>query len=338
MEKVLVTGGLGYIGSHTAVVLAQAGYEVEIVDNLSNSDLRALGRISELAGREVKFHRLDLLDEKATDRLFEETKPDGVIHFAGLKAVGESVSDPQRYYQVNLGSTLSLTKAMAAHGCRTLVFSSSATVYAENPVQPLPESATLGAANPYGRTKLMIEEILADLYHADPRWQIAALRYFNPVGAHPSGRIGENPRGIPNNLVPFLTQVATGQREYLAVFGNDYPTPDGTGVRDYIHVMDLAEAHQVALAYLTKHGGHHTWNLGSGQGHSVLQVIQAFEEANQIAIPYQIAPRRPGDIALYYADPSLARAELGWHTTRSLHDMCRDAWSWQRNNPDGYNS
>lgn len=339
MEKVLVTGGLGYIGSHTAVVLARSGYQVTIVDNLSNSDIQVLPRLAELAGHEIRMYQQDLLDEGALLKIFREVKPEGVIHFAGLKAVGESVANPQRYYAVNLGSTLSLTKVMTQVGCKTLVFSSSATVYAENPVQPMDESAPLGAANPYGRTKTMIEEILHDIYSADPSWRIAALRYFNPVGAHPSGRIGENPKGTPNNLFPYIAQVAAGQRESLSVFGNDYDTPDGTGVRDYIHVMDLAEAHQEALHFLNQHGGRYrTWNLGSGQGHSVLEVISAFEEANNLKIPFEVVARRPGDIGCYYADPGLARTELGWETKRSLEDMCRDTWEWQRNNPAGYNS
>ncbi|MBK5221499.1 MAG: UDP-glucose 4-epimerase GalE [Acidimicrobiia bacterium] len=334
--RILVTGGAGYIGSHTVVLLVEAGHEVVIVDNLVNSRSEAVRRVREITGSDVAFHQVDLLDEDALDQVFAEHAPDAVIHFAGLKAVGESVADPHRYYSVNIGGALSLTRSMATHGCRTLVFSSSATVYGATPALPLREGAPTSATNPYGWTKLMIEQILADLHTADPQWSIASLRYFNPVGAHPSGRIGEDPQGVPNNLVPFISQVAIGRRERLQVFGDDYDTPDGTGVRDYIHVVDLAAAHLAALHRLDELGGHHVWNLGSGKGHSVLEVVRAFEAASGRPIPYDVVARRPGDIATCYADPSLANEELGWAADHSLDAMCTDTWRWQQANPEGY--
>lgn len=334
--RILVTGGAGYIGSHTALLLAESGHEVVIVDNLVNSRAEAVRRVRELAGTDVAFHQVDLLDEPALARVFAETGPEAVIHFAALKAVGESVVQPHRYYSVNVGGALALTRAMEEHDCRTIVFSSSATVYGAHPTLPLREGAPTAATNPYGWTKLMTEQILHDLHVADPSWGVASLRYFNPVGAHPSGRIGEDPQGVPNNLVPFIAQVAVGRRERLQVFGDDYDTPDGTGVRDYIHILDLAQAHIAALDRLEEVGGHHVWNIGTGQGHSVLEVIAAFERASGRPIPYEVVGRRAGDIATCFADPSLANAELGWTADRTLDAMCVDTWRWQSQNPDGY--
>jgi UDP-glucose 4-epimerase len=334
--RILVTGGAGYIGSHTVVLLSDAGHDVVIVDNLANSRRAAVDRVRELAGRDLSFHQVDLLDRDALDSVFAAEAPDAVIHFAGLKAVGESVRDPHRYYSVNLGGALALTETMAAHDCRTIVFSSSATVYGATPTLPLREGAPTAATNPYGWSKLMIEQILSDLHTADDTWRIASLRYFNPVGAHPSGRIGEDPQGVPNNLVPYIAQVAVGRRERLQVFGDDYDTPDGTGVRDYIHVVDLAAAHLAALQRLEEVGGHHVWNLGTGKGHSVLEVVRAFEAASGRPIPYDVVARRSGDIASCYADPVLANTELGWSADHSLDAMCTDTWRWQSQNPDGY--
>lgn len=334
--RILVTGGAGYIGTHTVVQLVEAGHEVAILDDLSNSRSAAVDRVRELTGADIAFHHADLLDRDALDEVFATERPDGVIHFAGLKAVGESVQQPHRYYSVNVGGALALTEAMASHDCRTLVFSSSATVYGSTPTLPLREGAPTSATSPYGWTKLMIEQILSDLHTADDDWRIATLRYFNPVGAHPSGRIGEDPQGVPNNLVPFIAQVAVGRRERLQVFGDDYDTPDGTGVRDYIHVVDLAAAHLAALQRLDEVGGHHVWNLGTGKGHSVLEVVRAFERASGRPIPYDVVGRRSGDIATCYADPSLANTELGWAADHSLDAMCADTWRWQSQNPDGY--
>lgn len=334
--RILVTGGAGYIGSHTSLLLAEAGHEVAVVDDLSNSRAEAVRRVGELAGREVELHEVDLLDADALDAVFSAVQPDAVIHFAGLKAVGESVAQPHRYYSVNVGGALRLTEVMAAHGCQTLVFSSSATVYGATPTLPLREGAPTSATNPYGWTKLMVERILEDLHHADPAWRIASLRYFNPVGAHPSGRIGEDPHGPPNNLVPYIAQVAVGRRPVLQVFGDDYDTPDGTGVRDYIHVLDLAAAHLRAIERLEETGGHHVWNVGTGNGHSVLDVIAAFERASGRSIPREVVGRRAGDIATCVADPSRANEELGWTADRTLDAMCVDTWRWQSENPDGY--
>ncbi|MFC8304076.1 UDP-glucose 4-epimerase GalE [Specibacter sp. NPDC057265] len=336
--KVLVTGGAGYIGSHTVLCLLEAGHEVIVLDNLANSSAESLRRVHELTGKKAQFVELDLLDAPSVDELFASSEFDSVIHFAGLKAVGESVVEPLRYYQNNVVGTLNLLASMNNHGVRTLVFSSSATVYGATEEVPMVEKMPLDATNPYGRTKEQIEDILSDLGAADPSWRIALLRYFNPVGAHESGRIGEDPTGVPNNLLPFVAQVAVGRREKVMVFGNDYPTHDGTGIRDYIHVMDLAAGHLAALDYLPSHQGVYRWNLGSGKGSSVLEVIQAFGEAAGKPVPFEFAPRRPGDTAVSYADPSAALADLGWSVHRSLSQMCEDHWRWQVNNPSGYGS
>jgi UDP-glucose 4-epimerase len=336
--KVLVTGGAGYIGSHTVLCLLEAGNEVVVLDNLVNSSAESLRRVEELTGRHPKFIELDLLDATGVDALFAEGGFDAVIHFAGLKAVGESVAKPLMYYKNNVVGTLNLLTSMDKHGVRTLVFSSSATVYGASEEVPLIEKMPLDATNPYGRTKEQIEDILSDLGHADSTWRVALLRYFNPVGAHESGRIGEDPTGVPNNLLPFVAQVAVGRRDKVMVFGNDYPTPDGTGVRDYIHVMDLAAGHLAALNYLPSHEGVFRWNLGTGNGSSVLEVIHAFGEAAGKGVPFEFAPRRPGDAAVSYADPSAALADLGWSAHRNLARMCEDHWRWQRENPNGYNS
>ncbi len=334
--NILVTGGAGYIGSHTCVELLNAGENVIVVDNLANSREASLRRIQELTGRSLTFHKVDLRDKPALDAVFAATPIDAVIHFAGLKAVGESVAKPLHYYHNNVTGTLILCDVMQAYGVQNMVFSSSATVYGDPNQVPITEDASLGATNPYGRTKWMIEEILRDLHRADPAWNIALLRYFNPVGAHPSGRIGEDPSGIPNNLLPYIAQVAVGKLDELSVFGGDYPTPDGTGVRDYIHVVDLAVGHLRALDKLTTDPGVVTYNLGTGQGYSVLEVIKAFERASGKEIPYSITERRPGDVATSYADPSKAERELGWRAVRDIEEMCADAWRWQSKNPNGY--
>ena len=333
--KMLITGGAGYIGSHTCVELLNSGNEVTVVDNLANSKATALDRVREITGRDFTFHKVDLLDSEALEKVFAEERPDGVIHFAGLKAVGESVAKPLEYYHNNIAGTINLLEMMRKYGAKKLVFSSSATVYGDPASVPITESFPLSVTNPYGRTKLMIEDILRDLYRSDDTWSIVILRYFNPVGAHESGRIGEDPAGIPNNLMPYISQVAAGKLKRLRVFGNDYPTPDGTGVRDYIHVVDLAKGHIAALKKLGANGIY-TYNLGTGRGYSVLDAVKAFESANGLEIPYDIVERRPGDIAECYADPALAEKELGWHAEKDLVDMCRDAWNWQKNNPDGY--
>ncbi|HXI21847.1 MAG TPA: UDP-glucose 4-epimerase GalE [Gemmatimonadales bacterium] len=334
--RILVTGGAGFIGSHTSLELLNAGHEVVVVDNLSNSKPEALRRVQQLAGRPLRFDRVDLLDREGLEVVFRETRPEAVIHFAGLKAVGESVAQPRRYYMNNVVGTLYLTEVMERHGVKTLVFSSSATVYGEPKSVPIREDFPLSATNPYGRSKLMIEGILGDLHRADPSWRIALLRYFNPVGAHESGLLGEDPNGIPNNLLPYITQVAVGKLKEIAIFGDDYATPDGTGVRDYIHVVDLALGHLRALERLGRTAGCHAWNLGTGQGYSVLQLVHAFEQACGRKLPCRIAPRRPGDVAESYADPSRARAELGWKAERGVEEICRDAWRWQSQNPNGY--
>jgi len=334
MAFCLVTGGLGYIGSHTCVELLAAGHQVRIFDNLSNSKPAVLERIAEIAGCRPEFVRGDIRDRAALRAALPGC--DAVIHFAGLKAVGESVAQPLRYYDNNVTGSIQLFSAMAETGVKTLVFSSSATVYGEPQSVPIREDAPLSATNPYGRSKLIIEDILRDMHRADPDWRIALLRYFNPVGAHPSGRIGEDPNGIPNNLMPYIAQVAVGKLACLSVFGNDYPTPDGTGVRDYIHVVDLAKGHLAALEALSRRGGLITVNLGTGRGYSVLQMIEAFEAASGRKIPYRIAPRRPGDVAQCYADPALAATVLGWRAEKDLAAMCADAWRWQSMNPDGY--
>jgi len=335
MKKIFVTGGAGYIGSHTCVELLEAGYEVRVYDNLSNASEEALRRVEEITGRSLEFVRGDIRDEALLKEALEGS--DAVIHFAGLKAVGESVAKPLEYYDNNVHGTLCLLRAMDDRGIRRLVFSSSATVYGDPEYLPLTESHPLRTTNPYGQTKLVIEEILRDLYRADPRWAIAILRYFNPVGAHPSGRIGEDPQGIPNNLMPFITQVAVGKRPYLSVFGDDYETPDGTGVRDYIHVVDLARGHLKALEKLEALGCE-AINLGTGKGYSVLEVVDAFAKASGREVPYRIMPRRPGDIAACYADPSKARELLGWETAYELPRMCEDSWRWQEGNPEGYST
>ncbi len=334
--KILVTGGAGYIGSHTSVQLLNAGYDIVIVDNLCNSSAEAIKRIEMLSGKKPVFYEKDLCDAEAVEEIFSTHKIDAVIHFAGLKAVGESVSMPLTYYYNNLLSTLNLCEIMAKHGCKKIVFSSSATVYGKPASVPIREDFPLSCTNPYGRTKYMIEEILRDLYVSDNEWDIALLRYFNPVGAHKSGMIGEDPKGIPNNLMPFISQVAIGKLEMLSVFGNDYDTPDGTGVRDYIHVEDLANGHLKALEKLQTHVGVVTYNLGTGQGYSVLEMVRAFEDASGQKVPYKICDRRPGDIAACYADPSKAREELGFVATHSLKEMCEDTWRWQQQNPKGY--
>jgi len=333
---ILVTGGAGYIGCHTCLELLQAGHSLIVVDNLCNSKEESLRRVQQITGKSLNFQKVDLLDLSALSRVFTQQPVEAVIHFAGLKAVGESVSRPWDYYHNNIAGTLNLCRVMADHGVKTLVFSSSATVYGDPVVVPIPEEAQLSATNPYGRTKLMIEDILRDLAVADPTWRIALLRYFNPIGAHPSGRIGEDPNGIPNNLVPYVAQVAIGKLPVLKVFGNDYATNDGTGVRDYIHVMDLASGHQKALDKLQTTSGVCVYNLGTGQGYSVLEVIAAFEKACGKPIPYTFTERRPGDIAVCFADPSRAYQELGWKAQRGLDEMCCDAWRWQSQNPNGY--
>ncbi|HUH38538.1 MAG TPA: UDP-glucose 4-epimerase GalE [Spongiibacteraceae bacterium] len=334
--RVLVTGGAGYIGSHTCVELLNAGHEVVVVDNLCNSHRESLLRVEDISGRALEFHQVDICDKAALNDVFSTAGVEAVIHFAGLKAVGESVAQPLRYYQNNVQGTLSLCEVMARHGIFRLVFSSSATVYGDPHSVPIREDFPLSATNPYGRSKLMIEDILRDLGVSDPRWQCILLRYFNPVGAHASGRIGEDPNGIPNNLMPYITQVAVGKLERLAVFGDDYPTPDGTGVRDYIHVVDLALGHLKALDKLADNPGVVPYNLGTGQGYSVLQMVAAFEASSGRKVPYQIAPRRPGDVASCYADPRRAASELNWRAQRGIEDMARDAWRWQRDNPEGY--
>ena len=337
--RILVTGGTGYIGSHTVLALLQAEHDVIVLDNLANSSKTSLERIHQLAGREVLgFEEVDLLDQPGLNRVFEQWKPEAVIHFAGLKAVGESNEKPLWYYSNNVGGTLNLLHAMEDSGCRTIVFSSSATVYGDVETMPLTEKLDKDATNPYGRTKEQIEDILADIAASDDRWNVALLRYFNPVGAHESGIIGEDPTGIPNNLMPFVAQVAVGRREKLKVFGGDYPTPDGTGVRDYIHVVDLADGHVRALEWLADHGGAKIWNLGTGRGYSVLEVREAFEKASGVEIPYEIVDRRPGDVAINYADPASALADLGWSADRDMDTMCRDHWNWQKANPMGYGS
>ena len=334
---ILVTGGAGYIGSHTLVSLQNSGFDVLVLDNFSNSSPLALERVSAITGKAVPFVRGDVRDKAVLKKVFTEHEIDAVIHFAGLKAVGESVEKPLLYYENNVGGSLALCEAMAEASVFCIVFSSSATVYGEPATMPIREDFPTGRpTNPYGQSKLMVEEILKDLFVSDPRWSIGLLRYFNPVGAHESGMIGEDPAGIPNNLLPYITQVAIGRLERLAVYGNDYPTPDGTGVRDYIHVMDLAEGHVKALAFLAKQRGVNIWNLGTGRGTSVLEMIRAFEAASGKGIPFSIVPRRKGDIAACWADPSKALQELGWKTSRSLEDMMQDAWRWQIGNPKGY--
>lgn len=327
--KILVTGGTGYIGSHTCVELVSAGHEVVIVDNLSNSKLAVLRRIEKITGKPFAFAQVDVRDQENLETVFAEHKPDAVIHFAGLKAVGESVQQPMQYYDNNVTGSLVLFRVMAKFGVKTLVFSSSATVYGDPATVPILENFPLSATNPYGRSKLMVEEMLRDVALADPTWRIALLRYFNPVGAHESGLIGEEPNGIPNNLLPYIAQVADGRREFLSVYGNDYPTVDGTGMRDYIHVVDLAIGHVKTLLKLAQQVGVLTYNLGTGRGNSVLEMVNAFEKASGKAVPYKIVARRPGDIATCFADPGLAERELGWRAEKNLAQMCADSWRWQ---------
>lgn len=337
MKTILVTGGTGFIGSHTTLELLKKGYHVVVMDNLSNSKTEALKRVEQLTGKKADFFQTDLLDIQGLRDLFGRYVFDAVVHFAGLKAVGESVQKPVFYYKNNVSGTLNLCEVMQEAGVKNLVFSSSATVYGDPEKSPIPEDSPVTAVNPYGSTKLTIEYILKDLHVSDQEWNIALLRYFNPVGAHESGLIGEDPNGIPNNLMPFVTQVAVGKLEKLRVFGNDYPTHDGTGVRDYIHVVDLAVGHLKALEKLESRPGVVTYNLGTGRGSSVLDVIKAFEKANSLKIPYEIVARRPGDAAICYADPSKAGNELNWRAVRDLETMCRDAWNWQLKNPEGFN-
>ncbi|MFA8344248.1 MAG: UDP-glucose 4-epimerase GalE [Rhodothermaceae bacterium] len=335
-SRILVTGGAGYIGSHTIVQLLEADYEVVVVDNLSNSKVEALTRVEEITEKKVKFYKTDLLNKKALEDVFANEKIDAVIHFAGLKAVGESVEIPLKYYHNNITGTLNLCEVMKKFVVKNLVFSSSATVYGDPHKVPITEDFPLSVTNPYGRTKLMIEEILSDLYKSDDKLNIAVLRYFNPVGAHASGKIGEDPNGIPNNLVPYISQVAVGKREELSVFGGDYKTPDGTGVRDYIHVVDLADGHLKALEKLEQNPGLVTYNLGTGNGYSVLDIIKSYEEASERKVAYKIVERRAGDIAECYADPEKAEKELNWKAVRGIDEMCRDSWNWQKKNPEGY--
>jgi len=335
--NILVTGGAGYIGSHTCVELLNAGHNVTVVDNLYNSKEEALKRVQELTGKALVFHKIDLIEPKGLKRVFENGNFEAVIHFAALKNVGESVREPLRYYDNNIAGSINLFKAMCVFGVKKIVFSSSATVYGDPATVPIKEEApVLHQANPYGRTKRMMEQILEDIAATDAEWDIALLRYFNPVGAHPSGRMGEDPHGIPNNLMPYIAQVAVGRYPFLRVWGDDYPTPDGTGVRDYIHVVDLAEGHVKALEKLATHPGLVTYNLGANRGYSVLEILHAFERASGKEIPYQIMERRPGDIATSFADTSKALRELGWGAKRDLDEICQDAWRWQSNNPMGY--
>lgn len=334
---ILVTGGAGYIGSHTCVELLENGYEVVILDNLVNASPKVVDRIEELSGKKVTFYRGDIRDRDCLNKLFEEQKIDSVIHFAGLKAVGESVAKPWEYYENNISGSLVLFDVMRQHGCKSIIFSSSATVYG-NPAQiPITEDCPKGTCtNPYGWTKWMLEQILTDLHTADPEWNVVLLRYFNPIGAHKSGRIGENPNGIPNNLMPYITQVAVGKLKELGVFGNDYDTPDGTGVRDYIHVCDLASGHVAAIKKLEEKSGLSIYNLGTGIGYSVLDIVHNFEEATGIHIPYSIKPRRAGDIATCYSSAEKAKRELGWEARYGIKEMCADSWNWQKSNPNGY--
>jgi len=335
--KVLVTGGAGYIGSHTCVELLNSGYEVVVIDNLCNSNPKSLDRVEALTGKKVCFYQGDVRDEALLQKIFQEHSVDCVIHFAGLKAVGESVEKPWLYYDNNLNSTLVLTKVMGQVGMKNIIFSSSATVYSADNEMPLRETSRTGnCTNPYGWTKYMTEQILSGMCTADKDWSVVLLRYFNPIGAHESGTIGEDPRGIPNNLMPYITQVAVGRRSQLSVYGNDYDTHDGTGVRDYIHVVDLAKGHVAAVRYATAHSGCEVFNLGTGTGYSVLDMVNTFRDVNQVALPYAIVDRRPGDIATCYADPAKSAELLGWKAEKSLADMCRDSWNWQKNNPMGY--
>ena len=334
---ILVTGGAGYIGSHTCVELLNAGYEVVVLDNLSNSSEKSLERVKQITGKEAKFYKGDILDRDILKKILETGQIESCIHFAGLKAVGESVSKPWEYYNNNITGTLTLVDEMRKHGCKNIIFSSSATVYGDPAIIPITEECPKGTCtNPYGWSKSMLEQILSDMQKADPEWNVILLRYFNPIGAHKSGLIGENPNGIPNNLMPYITQVAVGKLKELGVFGDDYDTPDGTGVRDYIHVVDLANGHVKALDKLKENAGLGIYNLGTGTGYSVLDIVKNFEAATGMKVPYAIKPRRPGDIATCYSDAAKAKEELGWTAQFGIKEMCADAWNWQKNNPNGY--
>ena len=335
--NILLTGGAGYIGSHTIIELDKAGHSVVVVDNLVNSNPESLRRVAKIIGKEIPFYEVDVRDKDALSKVFDENKFDAVIHFAGLKAVGESVSKPLEYYHNNMTGTFILLDVMRQHGCKNIIFSSSATVYGDPAIIPITEECPKGhCTNPYGQTKSMLEEVLMDVQKADPEWNVVLLRYFNPIGAHQSGMIGENPNGIPNNLMPYITQTVVGIRKELGIFGNDYDTHDGTGVRDYIHVCDLASGHVAALSAIKKNCGLAIYNLGTGHGYSVLDVVKAFEKVNGVKVPYSIKPRRPGDIATCYCNPAKAKAELGWEAQYGIEEMCRDSWNWQKKNPQGY--
>ncbi len=337
--QVLVTGGAGYIGSHTCVELLNAGHTPIVIDNLCNSNAKSLEQVREITGQPVPFYQGDVRDAALLNRIFNEHAIDCAIHFAGLKSVGESVAKPLEYYENNLCATMTLCGVMTSRGVKRIIFSSSATVYSGGNEMPLRESSRIGSCtNPYGWTKYMGEQILRDIAKADPEWSVVQLRYFNPVGAHQSGLIGESPNGIPNNLMPFISQTAIGKRDHLNIFGNDYPTPDGTGVRDYIHVVDLAKGHVAAIDYLMSHTGEGVFNLGTGHGYSVLDMVHAFERANGVKVPYAIAPRRPGDLPICYADPAKSAEALGWTAVHDQSDMCRDTWRWQSQNPNGYDN
>ncbi len=335
--KILLTGGAGFIGSHTLIELVAAGHEAVVVDNLYNSSPIALKRVEKIVGKQVPFYQTDVRDREGLERVFADHKFDACIHFAGLKAVGESVEKPLEYYENNMNGTFVLLDTMRKHGCKNIIFSSSATVYGDPAQIPITEECPKGrCTNPYGQTKSMLEEVMMDVQKADPEWNVVLLRYFNPIGAHPSGTIGENPNGIPNNLMPYITQTAIGKRKELGVFGNDYDTPDGTGVRDYIHVVDLARAHVAALQAIERKQGIAIYNIGTGHGYSVLDVVNAFMYANGVDVPYVFKPRRAGDIATCYCDPSKAKRELGWEAQYGIEEMCRDSWNWQRQNPNGF--
>ena len=335
--KILVTGGAGFIGTHTLIELHHAGHETVVVDNLCNSNRKSLARVAQIIGKEIPFYEVDIRDREGLNKVMEAHQFDACIHFAGLKAVGESVEKPLEYYENNISGTLTLLDVMRKHNCKNIIFSSSATVYGDPAIIPITEECPKGrCTNPYGQTKSMLEEIMMDIQKSDKEWNVVLLRYFNPIGAHPSGLIGENPNGIPNNLMPYVTQVAVGKRTELGVFGNDYDTPDGTGVRDYIHVVDLAKGHVAALQAIEKNCGLGIYNLGTGHGYSVLDLVKAFIRVNGVDIPYSIKPRRAGDIATCYSNPAKAEKELGWKAQFGLEEMCRDAWNWQKNNPEGY--